>query len=104
MEPDRPPHPPGKDTHLCEGALQLFLAQSVSKSALNLERLWNLTSPHPPGKDTHLCEGALQLFLAQSVSKSALVLERLWNLTRPFILQVKMLICMACCSSSWRSQ
>ncbi len=45
MEPDRPPHTPGKDAHLCEGALQLFLAQSVTKSALDLERLWNLTSP-----------------------------------------------------------
>jgi hypothetical protein len=28
-----------------EGALQLFLAQSVTKSALDLERLWNLTGP-----------------------------------------------------------
>jgi hypothetical protein len=45
MEPDRPPQPPGKDAHLCEGALQLFLAQSVTKSALDLERLWNLTGP-----------------------------------------------------------
>ncbi len=44
MEPDRPPHTPGKDAHLY-GALQLFLAQSVSKSALDLERLWNLTGP-----------------------------------------------------------
>jgi hypothetical protein len=45
MEPDRPSHPPGKDAHLCEGALQLFLAQSVTKSTLDLERLWNLTGP-----------------------------------------------------------
>ncbi len=46
MEPDRPPpHTPGKDAHLCEGALQLLLAQSVTKSALDLERLWNLTGP-----------------------------------------------------------
>jgi hypothetical protein len=28
-----------------EGALQLFLAQSVIKSALDLERLWSLTGP-----------------------------------------------------------
>jgi hypothetical protein len=28
-----------------EGALQLFLAQSVTKSALDLERLWNLNGP-----------------------------------------------------------
>ncbi len=45
MEPDRPSHPPGKDAHLFEGALQLFLPQSVTKSALDLERLWNLTGP-----------------------------------------------------------
>jgi hypothetical protein len=45
MEPDRPTHPPGKDAHLCEGVLQLFLAQSVTKSALDLEHLWNLTGP-----------------------------------------------------------
>jgi hypothetical protein len=45
MEPDRPPHIPGKYAHLCEGALQLFQVQSVTKSALDLERLWNLTGP-----------------------------------------------------------
>ncbi len=45
MEPDPPPHTPGKDAHLCEGVLQLFLAQSVTKSALDLESLWNLTGP-----------------------------------------------------------
>ncbi len=45
MEPDRPPNTPGKDAHLCEGLLLLFLAQSVTKSALDLERLWNLTGP-----------------------------------------------------------
>jgi hypothetical protein len=28
-----------------EGALQLFLSQSVTKSALDLEHLWNLTGP-----------------------------------------------------------
>ncbi len=43
MEPDRPLHTPGKDAR--EGALKLFLAQSVNKSALDLERLWNLTGP-----------------------------------------------------------